>query len=47
MFVDIAGLKDTGSDVIELLNGFITKTIFAEAKTVKFMVTIPYASLNS
>lgn len=39
-FADIAGLNDTGGDTIEFINSFITKEIFRNANSVKFLVPI-------
>lgn len=45
-FVDIAGLQDTGGELIDFCNTFIIKHIFQRAKTVKFIIPIPLAQIN-
>ena len=45
LFVDLAGLKDTSGDLIEIVNSFLSKTVFTEAKSVQFILTIPFHSL--
>lgn len=45
-FVDIAGLNDTGGELIDFCNTFIIKHIFQIAKTVKFIVPIPLAQIS-
>ena len=40
MFVDLAGLEDTGGQFISLVNCFISKFIFAYARSVRFLVPI-------
>ena len=42
-FVDIAGLQDTGGELIDFCNTFIIKNIFQKAKTVKFIIPMPLA----
>lgn len=44
-FVDIAGLNDTGGELIDFCNTFIIKHIFQIAKSVKFIVPIPLAQI--
>jgi len=39
-FGDIAGLHDTGGELIELVNSFVTKKIFQMAKWVKILILI-------
>ena len=45
-FVDIAGLNDTGGELIDFCNTFIIKHIFQIAKSVKFIVPIPLAQIS-
>ena len=45
-FVDIAGLQDTGGELIDFCNTFIIKHIFQKAKTVKFIIPMPLAQIN-
>ena len=40
VYADIAGLKDTDGDLIELVNFFINKSIFKKARSLKFLVPI-------
>lgn len=41
IYVDIAGTQDTGGDLIEFINIFVTKELFRRSKTVRFLVPIP------
>lgn len=45
LFVDIAGQDDRRGNLIEILNNFITKTLFNLAKSVRFMIVIDKHSL--
>ena len=45
-FVDIAGLNDTGGELMDFCNTFIIKNIFQVAKSVKFIIPIPLAQIN-
>lgn len=38
MFVDLAGLDDTGGNFISLINCFISKFVFENAKSVRFLI---------
>lgn len=40
VFVDIAGLKDTGQTLIEYVNRFILRCLFQKLKEVKFILPI-------
>ena len=40
VYVDIAGTKDTGTPLIEMVNIFMTKELFRKSKTVRFLVPI-------
>lgn len=42
IYVDIAGYGDSGSELIELVNVFMTKELFRKSKTVRFLVPIPH-----
>lgn len=46
VYVDIAGTQDTGTDLIELVNIFVTKELFARSKTVRFLVPIPHLQVT-
>ena len=41
-FVDTAGLNDSNGPLVEIINSFITKTVYAQAKSVKFLVPISF-----
>lgn len=45
VYVDVAGLQDTGGDFIDYINSFVTKQLFKSAKSVRFLVAITYSSL--
>lgn len=38
MYMDIAGLRDTGGVLIELLNCIINKIIFSKCKKIKLLI---------
>ena len=40
MFVDLAGLEDTGGQFISLINCFISKFIFDYARNVRFLIPL-------
>ena len=40
MFADVAGLKDTGGVLIELVNSFVIKEIFRRSSTVRFLIPL-------
>ena len=40
VFADVAGLNDTRSDIIRILNCFILQFIFKQAKSVRFLMTL-------
>lgn len=46
MFVDLAGLDDTGGNFISLVNCFISKFIFENAKTVRFLVPFTQVAIQ-
>lgn len=46
VYVDIAGQQDTGGDLIEFINIFVTKELFKRAKTVRFLVPIPHGVVS-
>ena len=46
MFVDLAGLDDTGGNFISLVNCFISKFIFENAKTVRFLVPFTQVAIK-
>ena len=46
VFIDIAGLNDTGGNLIELVNCFITKQIFKAAKQVKILLLLTKAQIS-
>lgn len=39
-YVDIAGLSDSGGDLIEFTNQFINKYLFSKADQIKFLIPI-------
>ena len=39
-YVDIAGLRDTGGDMIEFTNQFINKYLFSKAEKLKFLIPL-------
>ena len=46
IYVDIAGQQDTGGELIEFINIFVTKELFRRAKSVRFLVPIPQAQVS-
>ena len=40
VYADIAGLQDTNGEIIEVLNKFLTKSLFVKAQTIRFIITI-------
>lgn len=46
VYADIAGLHDTGGNLIELINCFIDKWIFSHAKRVKILVPITQGQIT-
>jgi hypothetical protein len=40
LFIDIAGFGDTGGVLIELVNSFVDKYLFMNAKSIKFLLPI-------
>lgn len=47
VFADVAGLKDTGTSIIKILNCFILLFIFRKAATVRFLMAVPYTKFGS
>lgn len=47
LYCDIAGLQDTGGQLIALVNSFVGKFIFAGAGTVRFLVPLTQSSIES
>lgn len=47
-FIDIAGLKDTGGEMMEFVNQFINKKIFSATKNLKILIpfTVETPNLN-
>lgn len=45
LYVDIAGQQDTGGELIEFINIFVTKELFRKAHKVRFLVPIPQAQV--
>ena len=39
-FTDVAGLGDTGGDLVEIINNFTIKFILLKARSVKFLLPI-------
>lgn len=46
VFADIAGMKDTDGDLVELVNCFVNKSIFKRAKSLKFLVPMTINQLK-
>lgn len=46
MFVDLAGLDDTGGNFISLINCFISKFIFKNAKSVRFLIPFTQVAIQ-
>ena len=46
MFVDLAGLDDTGGNFISLINCFISKFIFENAKSVRFLIPFTQVAIQ-
>ena len=46
MYADIAGLMDTGGDLLEYINCFVNKKLFNMANKVKFLFPITFDSLK-
>ena len=42
VYADIAGLKDVNDEIIDVLNKFLTKSLFIRAKSVRFIITITH-----
>ena len=40
VYADIAGMKDTDGDLVELVNCFVNKSIFRRARSLKFLVPL-------
>jgi hypothetical protein len=45
-YVDIAGLHDSGGDLIQFINCFVNKSIFLRASQVKFLFPITYNQIK-
>lgn len=45
VYADIAGLKDVNDEIIDVLNKFLTKSLFIRAKSVRFIITITYEQI--
>lgn len=46
VWADIAGLQDTGGQLISFINSFVNKKIFQLAKEVKFLVPLTSLQLS-
>ena len=46
LYADIAGLLDTGGDLIDYINCFVNKKLFTLAKRVKILFPIPFDQLK-
>ena len=46
LYADIAGLMDTGGDLLEYINCFVNKKLFNIADKVKFLFPITFDSLK-
>ena len=42
LFIDIAGLNDTGGSYIELINRLMLKNIMARCKSVRILLPVTY-----
>lgn len=47
MFIDVAGFDDTGGMLIELINNFVIKQIYNNAKSVRFLFAITHNEIVS
>ena len=45
MFIDIAGLKDTGGELVDTLNCIINKIIFSLCKHIKILIPMTYTQI--
>ena len=45
LYADIAGLMDTGGDLIDFINCFVNKKLFSLSSKVRILFPIPYAQL--
>ena len=46
VYADIAGLKDVNDKIIDVLNNFLTKSLFVRAQSVRFIITITLDQVN-
>lgn len=46
-FTDFAGFLDTSGDFIDIINSFIAKNIFMQARSVRFLAPITYQQMLS
>ena len=42
IYIDIAGLKDTGTAMVEFVNQFINKKLFSKVKNLKIIIPIKH-----
>jgi len=46
VFTDIAGLNDSSGDLVDIINRLITKSIFKQSKSVKFIIAVTHVSMK-
>ena len=46
LFTDIAGLNDSSGDLVDIINRLITKCIFKQSKSVKFIIAVTHVSMK-
>lgn len=44
-FTDLAGISDTGGDLIDLVNSMVAKFIFMQANQVKFLLPVTHQQM--
>lgn len=45
VFADVAGLQDTDGNLIDFINGFVIRSLFACSKSVKILTTLTKAHI--
>ena len=46
LFIDIAGLHDSSTPIIQMLNSFMLQCILNQAETVRLLVAVPYSKIT-
>jgi hypothetical protein len=46
VFTDIAGLNDSSGDLVDIINRLITKCIFKQSKSVKFIIAVTHVAMK-